>query len=347
LTYAVATSRKLTHSQDQGDVDSHAAYGYQPGHEEDPTALWLDPAVQLPILDQSYDTAAPPQSAAPPSMYTPYDNLFAPVESNMTLLSNAPQIQAAPPSRGPPRTDLLATQSSQQPPQTVSAIPPLGVNPLDYLTLVNGRPSQGLIWPVNVDIGIVEICTFCPSWFKIPEVAARAVRNEWTREELGKVQLHAIGALGWDEWLRAINRIQKQVSAGCKLIDGYSSEERVRHNSPDFRRRYGPQDDLTATAWQFKAEYEPGTPVQTGHVPLSDIYEAVVNWPVDNDRLIMTQCLEFAKNNEHLDLDTSHWDWIIRSQGLTAPPAPVGLNRDVDAYQRLNASVANPETPRV
>lgn len=95
------------------------------------------------------------------------------------------------------------------------------------------------------------------------------------------------------------------------------------------------------------AEYEPGTPVQTGHMPLSLIYGNIVNWPVGNDRLLMTQCLEFVRNNEHLNLDTSHWDWIIRSQGLTAPPAPVGRNRDAEAYQNLNASVADPQDPRV
>lgn len=130
------------------------------------------------------------------------------------------------------------------------------------------------------------------------------------------------------------------------MIDGVSTEDKVRHNSQEFRERHGPQDDLTAGAWQFKAEYEPGVPVQTGHMPLSAVYGDVVNWPVGNDRLLMTQCLEFARNNEHLDLDTSHWDWIIRSQGFTAPQAPVGLNLDVDAYQRLN-DVADPVDTRV
>lgn len=176
----------------------------------------------------------------------------------------------------------------------------------------------------------------------IPELVARAVQNGWTREALSKAQLHAMGSLDQDEWLKAIGRIQKHISAGCKLIDGVPSEDRSRHSSQDFRRRHGPQNDLTAGAWRFKAEYEPGKPVQPGHMLLSDVYEGVVNWPVGNDRLLMTQCLEFARANEHLDLDTSHWDWIIRSKGLTAPPAPVGLSCDADAYQRLNASVADP-----
>jgi hypothetical protein len=207
-----------------------------------------------------------------------------------------------------------------------------------------GRPSQGLIWPANVEIGIVEICTFCPNWLNLPVPVARAIRNGWTREALAKAQLHALGALGWDEWMRAIARIQKQISSGCKMMDGVSNDK-YRHNSQDFRQRHGLQNDLTASAWQFKAEYEPSVPVQTGHMPLSSLYGGVVNWPVGGDRLLMTQCLEFARSNEHLGLDTSHWAWIIQSQGLTAPPAPVGLNRDVDAYQRLNASVADPQDP--
>jgi len=176
----------------------------------------------------------------------------------------------------------------------------------------------------------------------IPELVARAVRNGWTREALSKAQLHAIGALDEYEWQKTNGRIQKHISAGCKLINGVPSEDRSRHNSQDFRVRHGPQNNLTASAWRFKVEYEPGKPVQPGHMLLSDVYDGVVNWPAGNDRLLMTQCLEFARNNEHLVLDTSHWDWIIRSQGLTAPPAAANVNRDVNAFQRLNASVADP-----
>jgi hypothetical protein len=272
-------------------------------------------------------------------------HLFEPAASTSTPTRGAPQNQGAQPPMAPQPAMLTATpavQQLRQSPETVNGRPPRGANPGFYLAPQHGRPQQGLIWPSNIDIGLVEICTFCPNWFMLPETVARAIRNGWTREALGKAQLHALGALNFDAWQKAINRIQKHISAGCKMVDGIPTEEHHRHNSPDFRRRYGPQDDLTASAWRFKAEYEPGVPVQTGHVPLSMIYREVVNWPVGNDRLLMTQCLEFANNNKHLRLDTSHWDWIIRSQGLTAPPAPVDVNRDVDALQRLNASVADP-----
>lgn len=296
--------------QEQQDVESYATHRYQPGYDEDLVALRVNPSARIPHYDQRTELAA-----APPSMA--------------------------------PNQRFLITATTEQLLNAMSARPPVGAHPTDHLAAHYGRPPQGLIWPANIEIGIIEICTFCPTWLMLPEVAARAIRNGWTREALGKAQLHAVGALGWDEWQRAISRVQKQVSSGCKMIDGVSTEDKVRHNSQEFRERHGPQDDLTAGAWQFKAEYEPGVPVQTGHMPLSAIYGDVVNWPVGNDRLLMTQCLEFARNNEHLDLDTSHWDWIIRSQGLTAPQAPVGLNRDVDAYQRLNGNVADPVDTRV
>lgn len=126
------------------------------------------------------------------------------------------------------------------------------------------------------------------------------------------------------------------------MIAGMTAESRTQHNSWEFRVRNGPQGDLTTNAWRFMAEYEPGSPVKTGHLPLSLIYRSVVNWSVGRDRLLRTQCLEFAENNEDLKLDTSHWNWIIQSQSLTAPPAPVGQNRDIDALERLNANVADP-----
>lgn len=334
--------------QDQRNIDTYDAYRYQPGYDEDMTALRVNPAAQIPSYDPRTNMVASSQSMAPLGMQHPYEHFFATVAPNETLLSNAPEMQGASPSGGLQQTNLPAAYAAHQSPQTGSVRPPPGAHHLDYLDMHRGhRPSQGLIWPANVDIGLVEICTFCPNWFMLPEPVARAIRNGWTREALGKVQLHALGALGWGEWLRAASRIQKQISAGCKLIDGIPAGKQYRHNSPDFRERHGPQDDLTATAWQFKAEYEPGTPVQTGHMPLASLYRDVVNWPVGNDRLLMTQCLEFSRNNEHLRLDTSHWDWIIQSQGLTAPSAPVGVNRDVEAYQNLNASIADPQDPRL
>jgi hypothetical protein len=329
--------------QDQRVVDSHDALRYQPSYDEDLVALRVNPAARIPVYDQRTDMTALPSSTAPLNMQPPYEQPFASVASNRTLPSNAQQMQRAPPSGGPYHMNFLTAQAAQQPSQSASARPPLGAR--DYLALPHqGRPSQGLIWPANVEIGIVEVCTFCPNWLMLPVPVARAIRNGWTREALGKAQLHALGALGWEEWMRAIARIQKQISSGCKMMDGVSNDQ-YRHNSQNFRQRHGLQNDLTASTWQFKAEYEPGVPVQTGHMPLSSLYGGVVNWPVGGDRLLMTQCLEFARSNEHLGLDTSHWAWIIQSQGLTAPPAPVGVNRDVDAYQRLNASVADPQDP--
>jgi hypothetical protein len=266
-------------------------------------------------------------------------HLFAPDAPNTAPISDTPQNQGAPPPMAPQSATMPA---AQQPSQTVNAVPQGGAKLSDYLALQQGRPPQGLIWPADVEIGLIEICTFCPSWFRLPEPAARAIRNGWSAASMGKAQVHALGILDWDEWQRAIRRVQKQISAGCKMIDGTSADSGIKHNSSDFRRRHGPQDDLTANAWRFMAEYEPGAPVKTGHLPLLSIYRNVVNWPVGNDRLLMTQCLEFAKNNEHLEFDTAHWDWIIQSQSLTAPPAPVGKNRDIGALERLHANVANP-----
>lgn len=104
------------------------------------------------------------------------------------------------------------------------------------------------------------------------------------------------------------------------------------------------QNDLTANAWNFRHSYDPaGNALEhLGDVPLSALYAHVHTWPTGNDRLLMTQCLEFARQNPGRQLDTSHWDWIITSQGLaTPPPLANGQHRDLEALQRLR-QIPNP-----
>jgi hypothetical protein len=171
--------------QDQRNIDTYDAYRYQPGYDEDMTALRVNPAAQIPSYDPRTNMVASSQSMAPLGMQHPYEHFFATVAPNETLLSNAPEMQGASPSGGLQQTNLPAAYAAHQSPQTGSVRPPPGAHHLDYLDMHRGhRPSQGLIWPANVDIGLVEICTFCPNWFMLPEPVARAIRNGWTREAL-------------------------------------------------------------------------------------------------------------------------------------------------------------------
>jgi len=208
--------------------------------------------------------------------------------------------------------------------------------PGSYLTANLGRPRRTAQWPENIEIGLIEICTFCPHWLQNPEVIGRAICNGWTREDLAKAQLLSEDPATRDKLQTRSDRIQKQISHGCKLLDGQPDARRF--NSDNFRTRHGVQNDLTANAWLFKHNYdaEGNAHEYLGDMPLSAFYANVFSWPTSDDRMLMTQCLEFARQNPGRQLDTSHWTWIINSQNLATPPAPAsGENRDIDALHRL------------
>ena len=331
------SEEKLNKPEDQRNVDSDTQH--QPDKGWDITQIRVEDAARaLTFTPTTVPSNMQPLYAhhlGAPSDASAGQPLFAPAAPNIAPNSNNTQNQDAPPATVP---------AVQQLAEKVSTATHVTAIPLIYLSLKHGRPPQALIWPANVEIGLVEICTFCPAWFKIPEAAARAIRNEWTAATLGKAQLHALGTLDDKAWKRAISKIQKEITVGCRTIDGTPPAEARKQprSSLDFRVNHDPQSDLTTNAWQFLADYGQGKRVKKGHLPLSLIYQDVLNWPVGNDRLLMTQCLEFARNNELLGLDSSHWDWIIQSRGLTAPLAPVGVNRDRDALERLNANVPDP-----
>lgn len=249
--------------------------------------------------------------------------------------------QAHPRPTLPPNLQFTLAQRPQ-PPAGFNDQPPARMTAGNYLNPNLGGPRRTVQWPENIDISLVEICTFCPQWLQNPEVVGRAIRNGWPREALAKAQLLVEDPATRDTLDRRSSRLQKQISTGCKLLDG--EPDATRFNSDDFRARHGMQFDLTANAWRFKHSYDPERNAYEwlGDMPLSAFYTNVFNWPTGNDRLLMTQCLEFARANPGRQLDTSHWDWIITSQNLTAPPPPAnGLHRDVDALQRL-ALIPNP-----
>jgi len=77
------------------------------------------------------------------------------------------------------------------------------------------------------------------------------------------------------------------------------------------------------------------------HVSLAAAASRVVNWPTGADRDLLTDCMAFALAHPHLNLDTSHWDAIIHSNGWQRPQ---GLDHqlDVQAAIDLDSNVAYP-----
>jgi hypothetical protein len=245
--------------------------------------------------------------------------------------------------RAPTLSSHLQVSSKKQPPPLtgISDQQTARLPAENYLIRHHNRPPHNIQWPKRIEISIVEICTFCPNWLQNPEVVARAIRNGWSREALAKAQLLAESPQSRDPFDKRCARIQQQISEAGKLIDRRPKSQRF--SSDKFRIRHGSQNDLTASAWLFRDSYDPHrAKKQLGDMPLVELYANVATWPTGNDRLLMTRCLEFARDNPELKLDTSHWEWIISSQLFTTPPPLAdGQHRDVEALERLN-QVADP-----
>ncbi|KAK4554094.1 hypothetical protein LTR86_008935 [Recurvomyces mirabilis] len=207
-----------------------------------------------------------------------------------------------------------------------------------YGEILRGRPHSAARPPLNIDISIVEICTFFPSWFINPLVILRAMRNGFTRNTLADLQIGVVGRTSAGDRKKTEDRLQQQISRGRKLEQG----SEARWDTASYIQRVGLQNDLTANAWKQREEYGPKeNAVDWDDVDLVGVAAAVpqANWPAGDDRLLLTRCLEFASANPDLKLSTKHWAWIIQSHlgGVALPLTPAGpnANRDTAAVQRL------------
>ena len=82
-----------------------------------------------------------------------------------------------------------------------------------YGNQIAGRPPPNVAPPRNIDISMLEICAFFPSYVLIPEVAMRAQQNKWSCKELVKAQFDAtnmIANMTDEQFKTASDRIKKQ-----------------------------------------------------------------------------------------------------------------------------------------
>ncbi|KAK5118707.1 hypothetical protein LTR85_007913 [Meristemomyces frigidus] len=210
----------------------------------------------------------------------------------------------------------------------------------NYGELVKGRPQPNVRPPFGIDISMVEICTFFPSWLQIPLVALRAICNGYKRDHIAKMQCDVVNITNYNQLKTTRDRIQNHYSFGGKLHCGTPN---VTWNSEAYATSTGLQHDLTANEWKLRSKYAGGTNVgmEWGDMLLVDIANSVprANFPSGDDRLLLTACLEYAVDHPELALDTTHWSWIIqyRLQDFEVPRSPFGalVNRDTVAHQRL------------
>ncbi|KAK4955508.1 hypothetical protein LTR10_006447 [Elasticomyces elasticus] len=204
---------------------------------------------------------------------------------------------------------------------------------------LRGRPTCQVRLPGGVHISIMELNVFFPACFLIPEAILRAIRNGFSREQLAELQERAVNQYNGTINTTAVNRLQQQISKAGKLEEPNGVG---RWRTEDYVKRVGLQNDLTTAAWRQREQY--GNGGSTGRwtdISLIDIANCVprANWPVGNDRLYVTACLEFAVANPGRNLTTANWASIIQNDLPTfaLPAAPTGANenRDTEAHTRL------------
>ncbi|KAK3620604.1 hypothetical protein LTR56_023317 [Elasticomyces elasticus] len=205
---------------------------------------------------------------------------------------------------------------------------------------LRGRPACHVRMPGGrVDVGMVELNTFFPACFLNPEAILRANRNGFSREQLAEMQLRPVNQFHKTEFTTTVNRLQQQISKAGKLEE---PNRQGRWRTEEYVKRVGLQSDLTTAAWRQREQY--GNGGSTGRwtdMSLVDIANCVprANWPVGNDRLYVTACLEFAVANPGRNLTTANWASIIQNDLPTfaLPAALTGANenRDTEAHTRL------------
>lgn len=231
--------------------------------------------------------------------------------------------------RGPLSQTRFARQ--HPPPHLLSSPPPPALNlmaiPMNQTN--NGEQLIGIVPheaqpPMGRDVTMSELMLFGPNWLRCPEVAMRAIRNGHETAELVDLFFNAYGAPNVREEKIAAARIRKHLSDGAKLLvssrNNAHNGGQKRSNMLQMKQDLGPQLDLTANAWELRAAYVPGCTLTTAfaHVKLAAFYATVPtnSFPTGREEGALTKCLRFARGNQHLDLDTSHWDWIMATQGF-------------------------------
>ncbi|KAK5734183.1 hypothetical protein LTR17_009166 [Elasticomyces elasticus] len=152
-----------------------------------------------------------------------------------------------------------------------------------------------------------EKMTFGPNWYQIPEVAMCAVRNGYTIPQLVALFFRPGGPPSTQDEETAAKRLRKQISLAAKLVVDVGGPD-IEFKATKARNDLGAQPDLTAAAWELYGDYIGGTGDFYATVPAND-------FPTGAAAGVFTKCLHFAMNNPHLNLDTSHIEWIIQTQG--------------------------------
>jgi hypothetical protein len=182
----------------------------------------------------------------------------------------------------------------------------------------------------SCDIGIVELLTFFPNHTQWPEAGLRPYQNEWKHPDVARIQLHARGKLTRDAYEKRVDSLKHQIlSNGRNLF-----------NDPTFKPTTH-KAFMTPVASYDASNYAPRNRHSLIDASLVDIAEGVVNWPVGQDRGIVTQVIEYAHNNGLYQYTTDDIPRIAQQMGFVAPSEAAGNNWDQNAKERVG-QIAGP-----
>lgn len=184
----------------------------------------------------------------------------------------------------------------------------------------------------NCAIGIVEFLSFFPVHTQWPEAGLRPYRNEWRHTDVAKVQLHARGTLTKDAYRKRVDALKHQI-----LTNG-----RAVFNDGTFTPTTHPHL-MTAVTTYDASNYSSGENISRilYDASLVDIAEGVVNWPTGEDRGIVTQCIEYAFQNDLDQYTTADIPRIAQQMGFAAPGEASRADWDKRALRRAR-QIAHP-----
>lgn len=191
------------------------------------------------------------------------------------------------------------------------------------------RPPANVQPPLNIELGMVEICTFMPDWLMIPEVMSRMMQNRADASILGKIELKAINQLTAVNLAKRCDILNKQMSIYGKALFRVPQGQEW---DIAYAQSAGPQNDLTANTWRNPTDQP------FGAWKLDEIFSKVPreNWPKGDDLGLFTQCLEYAAMFPRKELWSAHVAGLVKVLQLQPPAAPATGNRDQLVVSRFS-----------
>ena len=180
-------------------------------------------------------------------------------------------------------------------------------------------------------IGAVELLTFFPNHTQWPEAGLRLYRNGWAGLEIAKVQLHARGRLNKKSCDKRDSALKHQVLTNGAAFFNADKFQRASHAHL-----------MTAVTTYDASAYAPRASVawKLTTTTLVDIARGVAIWPTGQDRGIVTQAIEYARQNGLNQLTTADIPGLAQQLGFAAPSEASGAQWDQRARER-----AVPATP--